>query len=221
MRHVGTCSCVYQWYVRHVCIFFSGKSTLVANIIDKHTDYLAFEPSRVLWLSHYQPQTLFQGRLELERLTKVLEPPKDGRSIVELLDDQLRDQEGDSCIVIDDLAPEVESDFRNVSLAARLAHHRRCLLFYISQAIFGGGRTNRYLQCNATYYVLLRSARNNQALRTLGGQLFNDYGCLQAISESLTNFEALLIDLDAKTPPCLGLRTLTSNPTDTKVFLRP
>lgn len=113
-------------------------------------------------------------------------------------------------LVIDDLMQSARNDPSISDLFIKKVHHMRISVIFIVQNLFLKGTEMRTISLNATYFILMKTARDRQQISSLGRQIYPGKG-RQFISvyEDATSrpFGYLVVDLHPTTPDHLRLRT--------------
>ena len=130
---------------------------------------------------------------------------------------------GDHCLVIlDDLMLQVLESREVELLFAQGCHHRRISVFYISQNLYGQGKSARTIALNSWYLVLLKNLRGSSQMAHLGRQLFCKKGnpLLEAYQDSTKEpFGYIVVDLSPNAKDEERLRTKIFPGDDTVVYI--
>ena len=169
----------------------SGKTKWVYTFLQQ-MDYLYETPPRKIMYCYGIYQPLFEEmEQELPQLTlhRGLPTTKDIEDFAEGQHD---------LIVLDDLMHDV-LDSKTVELMfTRDCHHRKLSVIFITQNIYGQGKSARTIALNCWYMVLFKNIRGTSQIQTLGRQLFpRKSGMLTEAFADATNvpFGYLMIDL--------------------------
>lgn len=145
----------------------SGKTTFVRNLLERWGNICGNMPSTMFWLYGQQQSELF---CDLKSMTDKSFEFIEGFDIQKLKECLPRAQT--AVVVLDDLNREAFSEPFFASLFDRVCHHNRCNAVAISQNLFDPGKYFRHAMLNATYLVLLSSARDKRSLTFLNSQIF-------------------------------------------------
>lgn len=124
-------------------------------------------------------------------------------------------------IVLDDLMREVLDSKTAELLFTQGCHHRNLSVIFITQNIYGQGKSARTIALNCWYMVLFKNIRGTSQIQTLGRQLFP--GKSRALMEAFDDvtrapFGYLMIDLTPRGQDQYRLRTRVFRDEDTIVF---
>lgn len=113
-------------------------------------------------------------------------------------------------IVLDDLMHEVLQSKTVELLFTQGCHHRKLSVIFITQNIYGQGKSARTIALNCWYMVLFKNIRGTSQIQTLGRQLFP--GRASVLTESFKDatkepFGYILIDLTPRGIDEYRLRT--------------
>lgn len=126
-------------------------------------------------------------------------------------------------IILDDLMHEVLESKTAELLFTQGCHHRKLSVVFITQNIYGQGKSARTIALNCWYMILFKNVRGTSQVRTLGCQLFpGKYQVLTDAFEDATNepFGYLLIDLTPRGQDLYRLRTKVFRGEDIVVYKR-
>jgi len=124
-------------------------------------------------------------------------------------------------IVLDDLMQQVLASKEMELLFTQTCHHKRISVIFISQNLYGQGKSARTIALNCSYMVLFKNIRGTSQIATLGRQLYP--GKSNVLVESFRDatslpFGYLVIDLTQSCRDAYRLRSLVFPGEDTIVY---
>lgn len=181
----------------------SGKTTLLKRIIDNSNVLYETKPHHVIFIfKHWQP--LYQViESENNNVTFINHIPEE----CELLD--MVKGSSHSMLICDDMLSELNANSFALSLFTRLSHHYKISTIIMQQSNTMANKFNSSINKNSHYTILMRSSRDGNTLRSMGGQL-NDYKKLLAAYKDATSqkpFSYILIDSHPKSNPKICYKT--------------
>lgn len=126
-------------------------------------------------------------------------------------------------IILDDLMQDVLDSKTAELLFTQGCHHRKLSVVFITQNIYGQGKSARTIALNCWYMILFKNIRGMSQIRALGGQLFpGKYRVLTDAFEEATNepFGYLLVDLTPRDQDLYRLRTKVFRGEDIFIYKR-
>ena len=128
---------------------------------------------------------------------------------------------GNTLFILDDCFLEAVEN-KNVVNAYTTGRHEKISTIFITQNIFFNGKYSRNIALNCSHFILMRN-RDLGQIETLGRQLFgksksSDFINIYKKALSANTYGYLLIDLGAKTPENLQLRTNIVDETDYQII---
>ena len=118
--------------------------------------------------------------------------------------------QGNLLFILDDCFLEAVADV-NVVNAFTKGRHEKISTIFITQNLFFNGKYSRNIALNCSHFILMRN-RDLGQVETLGRQIFGkgktgEFIKIYKKALSVNDYGYLLIDLGAKTPELLQLRT--------------
>lgn len=181
----------------------SGKTTLLKRLIDHSGVLYETKPQRVIFIyKHWQPvyQTI---ESENDKVSFINHIPEE----CELL--EMVKGSSHSMLICDDMQSELNANSFALSLFTRLSHHYNISTILMQQSNSTPNKFNSSINKNSHYTILMRSSRDGNTLRSIGGQL-NDYKNLLAAYKDATSqrpFSYILIDSHPKSNPKIRYKT--------------
>ena len=124
-------------------------------------------------------------------------------------------------IILDDLMYEVLGSKTVELLFTQGCHHRNLSVIFLTQNIYGQGKSARTIALNCWYMVLFKNIRGTSQIQTLGRQLFP--GKSRVLTEAFEDatkepFGYLLVDLTPRGKDAYRLRTRIFRQEDIVVY---
>ena len=124
-------------------------------------------------------------------------------------------------ICLDDMMHQVLDSKEMELLFTQTCHHKRISVIFITQNLYGRGKSARTIALNSSYLVLFKNIRGTSQIATLGRQLFP--GKANTLVESFQDstavaFGYLLIDLTQRCREDYRLRSKVFPGEDTVVY---
>jgi hypothetical protein len=167
-----------------------GKSFFVNKLLQNHDNIFHPKAKHIYWhYSEVAPNTKLNN---IEYIKGLPEP------------EQINEY---SIIVIDDLMVEIGKNNEMANLFTRVAHHRTCLIIYITQNLYHNAKNSRTIALNTHILILFKSPRDKTFIHTLARQMQLKY--LPAVFEEVTKlpYTYLYIDLFTDTDDDLRIRS--------------
>ena len=118
--------------------------------------------------------------------------------------------DGHSCLVIDDLADEIDAKLLG-ALFTKISHHRNLsIIFLLNNIFYKGVSTMRLVSLNTHYLVLFKTPRDQDSINTIARQMFGkDYKIMAEAYRDATKekYGYLIVDSKADSPEAIRLRT--------------
>jgi hypothetical protein len=178
-----------------------GKSTFVYRLL-KH-DMFQMTPEKILYCYNSTWQPLFsQLEVEIPGITF-----HHGLPAEQELEEFKASTAGHKLIILDDLMTESTASDSILRHATISMHHECCSMMLLTHNLFPKSKHARTLTLNTQVFVVMANSRDHQQIQLLGRQtgyknLLDAY--LLATKEPFNHF---VIDLDARTPRHLKLRS--------------
>ena len=138
----------------------SGKSFFTKRLLDHAHEMIHPPPDRILYC-YSEYQSLFDEMPNVEFHRGLSE---------ELI--KRENLSGHTCLVIDDLADEVDEKLLE-RLFTKLSHHRFISVIFIVHSLFYPGLKNmRLISLNTNYLVIFKTARDQNSIAIVARQMF-------------------------------------------------
>jgi hypothetical protein len=180
-----------------------GKSCWVYELL-KQSHLMYEEPPKKMLYCYGIYQSLFD---DMKQNLKHLRFQQGLRTVTDI-EDFANGQHG--LIILDDLMDDVLSNKDMESLFTQGCLHRHISVIFISQNLYGQGRSSRTIALNTWYLIIFKVIRDMGQLMTLGRQLYSgESGVLMETYRDvmLTPYSYLVIDLTPHAKDEYRLRT--------------
>ncbi|RWS19648.1 hypothetical protein B4U80_05101 [Leptotrombidium deliense] len=185
---------------------FSGKTTLVTNIINCLSEISTFENIKINLLWIYGQQESISNISFCQNINVLFD------NVVPT--DTYLKENNINIVVIDDLMSEACDDKALAEFFTKKSHHMKFSVFLLIQNLFYKSRQLRTISLNASYIIIMKNRRDLSQIDYIGRQLYpNNRRFFLDVYKDVTQypFGYLLIDLKQTTPEEFRLR---SNITD-------
>ena len=143
-----------------------GKTVLALSIVKNSRVMYTIPPMKILY-AYGVYQKKYEG---LEALVPNLSLHH-GLPERELIE-ELKSEEGNNLVVLDDLMDEICKSAEMCSLFTREVHHGRISVIMISQNVYHQSRYSRTISLNTSYLILMKTCRDLQQIHFLSRQMF-------------------------------------------------
>ena len=166
-----------------------GKTQTLLKLLGNKKSFYPCPPKRVVWVSG-------SGVVDtnLENTIKAMYPvnqffyaiPEEITPLVQEYD----------FWVFDDMASELKSNTEFTNFFTKIAHHKNCIMAYLSQNAYEKGADATTRTRNCLYQIYFENKADCRWIRTLGDQLLGNVPQFKAIFKSATRepFACLLCD---------------------------
>jgi hypothetical protein len=172
-----------------------GKTVFTKSLIE-HSNVLFQQPfAKIFWYAAYMPDKNDQ----LENVTYAVGLP-----------DSFDDKPPLSCIVLDDLMMEAQSNDLITNLIIKAVHHKKLTVITLTQNMFQDSKHVRTRNLNCHYLVLFKNPRNKHQVHSLQTQMHpSDKNLLLKSYEDSTNtpYGYLFLDFHQTTSEYLRIRS--------------
>ena len=191
----------------------SGKSTLLANILEYNQVLITPTPTRILycyarWSDGFNKLKLISPKIEFH----------EGLPDIDTF--AVRDN---NLLILDDLMSQAEKDKAMLELFTTDSHHANISVFLISQNLFSQGRYSRTISLNCQYLIIFNNPRDRGQIYALARQMYPTYPqFLIECYEDATSKEYgyLLLDLTQSTENKHRVQTGVT-PKETRIIYEP
>lgn len=196
---------------------FSGKTTLVVEIINAGTRIVDVDFKKIIWC--YAEKNSITSILP-----KINEEQKKKIEFRKGVSDEYTNSNNEPClIVLDDLMTESSAAKAVCDLFCRTSHHCNLSVILIVQNLFLKAKYSREINLNARYIVIFKSPRDALQFQYLARSLYPNWRNLSDIFTQVTrpSHSYFFIDLTQDVHPLLKFRTDVLNPDYVTVFCSP
>ncbi|RWS22698.1 hypothetical protein B4U80_06806 [Leptotrombidium deliense] len=193
---------------------FSGKTTLVINIINSITKISNINKNNINLLWVYGQREAIENIYFDQHINVTFD---DGIPT----DAYLREKDVD-LVVIDDLMSEACDDKLLAEFFTKKSHHMKFSVFLLIQNLFYKSRQLRTISLNASYIIILNNRRDVSQIDYFGRQLFpNNRRFFSDVYKDATQhpFGYILVDLKQTTPEAYRLRSNITDPYQTIIYM--
>jgi hypothetical protein len=173
----------------------SGKSSLIARILENKKVMFETEPQKVLYCYGIYTDSYHA----LEQCMPEIEFRK-GLPLLEEIETFANGKH--NLIILDDLMADICKQTWSDKIFTMYSHHLKLSIIFVSQNLFPQSKNMRNIALNLKYLIMFSSPRDIHQLGLLGSQLGERKKLLEAYTDAVLHgerFSYLLIDL---TPSC-------------------
>ena len=178
------------------CIRFAGSSNCgktwtLLKLLQLKDHFSPCPPKRVMWVSGSGVQND-----HVENTVKELYPNSQFfYNLFDMEDFADKVQEYDFW-VFDDLSSELRNSLEFTNFFTKIAHHKKCIMAYLTQNLYEPGRDAATRTRNCAYQVYFKSKADKRWISILGNQLVGNQKKFEALFDDATQdaYDCLLCD---------------------------
>ena len=195
-----------------------GKTSFVDKLIKYSSGMFTEDLSTIVYCHGSSWQLLFDDMLR-NKPGMVFKEGMPTENELELLSND----QGHSCLILDDLMTDIHSTKNIEKLWTVHSHHSKMSIIYLAHNLYQKSPSARTISLNTQYYVLFKNHRDTQQIQCFGRQIYgNKSGYFDKAYQLATSrpWGYLLVDLNSHSDDRYRLRTNIFPTEDTIVYAR-
>lgn len=173
-----------------------GKTWTLCKLLENKANFFPHAPRRIVWISG---SNVCDENLETK--IKAMYPasqffyhiPEDISSMAREFD----------FWVFDDMSSELKNNAEFTNFFTKTAHHKNCLMAYLTQNAYKQGRDAAMQTRNCAYQIYFNNKADRRWIRVLGDQLLGNHKQFANLFQKAMQrpYNCLLLDNQSTTPP--------------------
>ena len=174
-----------------------GKTSSLCKLLESKSFFYPCPPKRIMWVTGSRTK---DEKLEA-KITRLYPNSQFFYDVSK--DDDFSDMvEEFDLWVFDDLSSEFKKNSSFTNFFTKIAHHKNCLMVYLTQNAYEDGPDATTRARNCAYQIFFSNKSDQRFIRVLGDQLINDAKTFSRMFDKATKrpYDCLLCDNRVSTP---------------------